>query len=203
MRQARQESRSGPSSCPAVRECQSLPTSLLLAPDIGNYLHGPQSTRGGFLPIFWDAPDSYMHASTDIGEVVDWIRSKFSVTKDGNKNLAVLHNRNKMVNAFAATEWVSWLRWRCSLTQCHFLCGYDSLSGFACANQSGVSQWRTRKKFPSAHPTGAECPKGLMGLRISLRRNALASSLLRSPPACLLVIPTPNDKSFAGNSCNG
>ena len=73
----------------------------------GNYLHGEQSTRGGFLPIFWDAPDSYIHASTDIGEVVDWIRSKFSVTKDGNKNLAVLHNRNKMVNAFAATEWVA------------------------------------------------------------------------------------------------
>ena len=66
-----------------------------------------QSTRGGFLPIFWDAPDSYMHASADIGEVVDWIRSKFSVTKDDNQNLAVLHNRNKMVNAFAATEWVA------------------------------------------------------------------------------------------------
>ena len=65
----------------------------------GNYLHGEQSSRGGFLPIFWDAPDSYMHASTDIGEVVDWIRSKFSVTNDGNKNLAVLHNRNKMVIA--------------------------------------------------------------------------------------------------------
>ena len=73
----------------------------------GNYFDGEQNTRGGFLPIFWDAPDSYMHASTDIGEVVDWIRSKFSVTKDDNKNLAVLHNRNKMVNAFAATEWVA------------------------------------------------------------------------------------------------
>ena len=48
-----------------------------------------------------------MRASTDIGEVVDWIRSQFSVTNDGNKNLAVLHNRNKMVNAFAATEWVA------------------------------------------------------------------------------------------------
>ena len=73
----------------------------------GNYLQGEQSTRGGFLPVFWDAPDSYIHASTDIGEVVDWIRSKFSVTKEGNKNLAVLHNRNKMVNAFATTEWVA------------------------------------------------------------------------------------------------
>ena len=59
------------------------------------------------MPIFWDAPYSYIHASTDIGEVVDWIRSKFTVTKEGDKNLAVLHNRNKMVNAFAATEWVA------------------------------------------------------------------------------------------------
>ena len=42
-----------------------------------------------------------------LGEVVDWIRGKFSVTKEGNKYLAVLHNRNKMVNAFAATEWVA------------------------------------------------------------------------------------------------
>ena len=80
-------------------ELDTIQTDII---QFGNYLHGEQSTRGGFLPIFWDAPDSYIHASTDIGEVVDWIRSMFSVTKDGNKNLAVLHNRNKMVNAFAA-----------------------------------------------------------------------------------------------------
>ena len=73
----------------------------------GNYLQGEQCTRGGYLPIFWDAPYSYIHASTDIGEVVDWIKGKFSVTKEGNKYLAVLHNRNKMVNAFASTEWVA------------------------------------------------------------------------------------------------
>ena len=29
------------------------------------------------------------------------------MTNDENKNLAVLHNRNKMVNAFATTEWVA------------------------------------------------------------------------------------------------
>ena len=75
----------------------------------GNYLQGEQCTRGGFLPIFWDAEYSYIHASTDIGEVVDWIRGKFLVTKEGNKYLAVLHNRNKMVNAFASTEWVAGL----------------------------------------------------------------------------------------------
>ena len=62
----------------------------------GNYL---------LLPIFWDAPYSYINASTDIGEVVDWIKSKFLVAKEGD--LAVLHNRNKMVNAFASTEWVA------------------------------------------------------------------------------------------------
>ena len=61
-----------------------------------------QYTRGGFLPIFWDTPYSYIHVSTDIGEVVDWIKSKFLVTKEGNKYLAVLHNRN-----FASTEWVA------------------------------------------------------------------------------------------------
>ena len=73
----------------------------------GNYLQGEQCTRGGFLPIFWDAPYSYIQASTDIGEVVDWIKSKFLVTKGIKSNLAVLHNRNKMVNAFASTEWVA------------------------------------------------------------------------------------------------
>ena len=71
----------------------------------GNYLQAEQCTRGGFLPIFWDAPYSYINASTDIGEVVDWINSKFLVAQEGD--LAVLHNRNKMVNAFATTEWVA------------------------------------------------------------------------------------------------
>ena len=52
-----------------------------------------------------DAPYSYINASTDIGEVVDWITDKFVVANKGD--LAVLHNRNKMVNAFTNTEWVS------------------------------------------------------------------------------------------------
>ena len=63
----------------------------------GNYLQAEQCTRGGFLPIFWDAPLSYINASTDIGEVEDWITDKFVVANKGD--LAVLHNRNKMVNA--------------------------------------------------------------------------------------------------------
>ena len=47
---------------------------------------------------------SYIQACTDIGEV-DWITDKFVVHNKGD--LAVLHNRNKMVNTFTNTEWVS------------------------------------------------------------------------------------------------
>ena len=73
----------------------------------GNYLLGAQSTHGGFLPIFWDAPAAYMHAATDIGTAVDWIRSHYKLTADENGCLAVLHNRNKMVTAFGNSEWVT------------------------------------------------------------------------------------------------
>ena len=111
-----QESRNGPRQRKSIRatyvtiagarypELDTFQNDII---QFGNYLQGEQCTRGGFLPIFWDAPYSYIHASTDIGEVVDWIKGKFLVTKEGNKYLAVLHNRNKMVNAFASTEWVA------------------------------------------------------------------------------------------------
>ena len=73
----------------------------------GNYLLGQQSTHGGFLPIFWNAPTAYMHAAMDIGCVVEWIRSQFTLTSDENGCLAVLHNRNKMVTTFGNSEWVT------------------------------------------------------------------------------------------------
>ena len=47
----------------------------------GNYLQAEQCTRGGFLPIFWDAPYSYIQACTDIGEVVDWVIWRSSTTE--------------------------------------------------------------------------------------------------------------------------
>ena len=122
----------------------------------GNYLQGEQCTRGGFLPIFWDAPYSYINASTDIGEVVDWIKNKFLVANEGD--LAVLHNRNKMVNAFASTG--CRLRWSSHLTQCHVMCWYDGVPCLAGTNQSGVPEWGTREKFPAAHPTRTGGPKG-------------------------------------------
>ena len=73
----------------------------------GNYLFGTQSTHGGFLPVFWNAPTAYMHAATDIGCVVEWVQSQFHLTADENGCLAVLHNRNKMVTTFGNSEWVT------------------------------------------------------------------------------------------------
>ena len=73
----------------------------------GNYLLGEQSTHGGFLPVFWNAPSAYMHAATDIGSVVEWISSQYNLTADENGCLAVLHNRSKMVTRFGNSEWVT------------------------------------------------------------------------------------------------
>ena len=56
----------------------------------GNYLQGEQSTRGGFLPIFWDAPNSYIHASTGL-----------------DQEQVLGDKRWEQVNAFATTEWVA------------------------------------------------------------------------------------------------
>ena len=73
----------------------------------GNYLLGEQSTHGGFLPVFWNAPSAYMHAATDIGSVVEWVSSQYQLTSDENGCLAVLRNRNKMVATFDNSEWVT------------------------------------------------------------------------------------------------
>ena len=67
----------------------------------GNYLLGAQSTNGGFLPIFWDAPSAY------IGSPVDWLQSHYDLRSDENGCLAVLHNRNKMVTTFGNSEWAT------------------------------------------------------------------------------------------------
>ncbi len=48
-----------------------------------------------------------MHAATDIGCVVEWVRSQFKLTSDENSCLAVLQNRNKMVTTFGNSEWVT------------------------------------------------------------------------------------------------
>ena len=123
----------------------------------GNYLQAEQCTRGGFIPIFWDAPYSYIQACTDIGEVVDWITDKFVVHNKGD--LAVLHNRNKMVNTFTNTEWVSGSGGAIisrSVTSCGGMMVFPSIT---CSDQGGFPQWRAREKFPSAPSSRTSFPK--------------------------------------------
>ena len=67
-----------------------------------NY-NGSNALEEAFSPSFETSP-SAIHAITDIGEVVDWIKGKFLVAT--KSNLAVLHNCNKIVNAFSTTKWV-------------------------------------------------------------------------------------------------
>ena len=84
----------------------------------GNYLLGAQSTHGGFLPVFWNAPT------------------------DENGCLAVLHNRNKMVTTFGNSEWVTQAEGVGAVQECHFLCRDDSTSCLTGANSSWVFGWR-------------------------------------------------------------
>ena len=122
----------------------------------GNYLQAEQCTRGGFIPIFWDAPYSYIQACTDIGEVVDWITDKFLVHNKGD--LAVLHNRNKGQYLYQHGVGVR-LRWCHHLAQRYVLCWYDGLSRITCSDQGGFPQWRAREKLPSAPSPRTSFPK--------------------------------------------
>ena len=137
----------------------------------GNYLQAEQCTRGGFLPIFWDAPYSYINASTDIGEVVDWIKSKFLVAKEGD--LAVLHNRNKMVNTFATTEWVAGSGG-----------AIISRSVTSCAGMTAflVLLAQTRVELPSTYTTRTGCPKEEAFARATV-------ALTRAQQICFIMGP--------------
>ena len=41
--------------------------------DADNYLADRQATVGGFLPIFWPSPHNVIHATVDLGQMVEWI----------------------------------------------------------------------------------------------------------------------------------
>ena len=139
----------------------------------GNYLQAEQCTRGGFIPIFWDAPYSYIQASTDIGEVVDWITDKFLVHNKGD----VLHNRNKIVNTFTNTEWVSGSGGAIisrSVTSCAGMTAFLVLLA-----QTKVSS--TRTSFPKEEayaraPAGAQQICFIMGLFFLLLAAKVRSS---------------------------
>ena len=78
------------------------------------------------------------------------------MTKEENKYLAVLHNCNKMVNAFASTEWVAGSDGDVlsrSVTSCVGMTAYLVL--LAQTRVGFLSGGRGKR----AHPTGAGCPE--------------------------------------------
>ena len=72
----------------------------------GNYLADRQATVGGFLPIFWRSPHNVIHATVDLGQMVEWISQQLQLEAGENGCLAVLHNRNDMASALNSSDWV-------------------------------------------------------------------------------------------------
>ena len=72
----------------------------------GRFLSDLSAKRGGFLPILWDAPKSDTYAVQDIGMVVEHLQGLFTFTTKPEDNLAVLHNKNRLVHAFSRSGWI-------------------------------------------------------------------------------------------------
>ena len=82
-------------------------TPLSPAYPIARMLEESICSIGGFLPIFWSAPFDRIHATIDLGLMVEWIPDQLPLSAGENGCLAVLHNRNDMVGALNGSEWVS------------------------------------------------------------------------------------------------
>ena len=91
------------------------------------------------------------------GEVVEWIKGKFVVATKGD--LTVLHNCNKMVNAFSTTEWVL-DSGGTIISRSVTFCAGMTVHLVLLANQSWLS-WRwMRKKLPKTSSTRTGGTKG-------------------------------------------
>ena len=65
----------------------------------GNHLADREARVGGFMPVFWRSPHNVIHATVDIGQMVEWISKQLELEAGENGCLAVLHNRNDMSGA--------------------------------------------------------------------------------------------------------
>ena len=65
----------------------------------GRHVSTEATLQGGFLPVFWDAPKSDMHAVSDIGALVEWLQDHITLGHVSANNLAVPHNQNHMVRS--------------------------------------------------------------------------------------------------------
>ena len=76
-----------------------------------NYLADHQAAIGGFLPVFWRFPHNVIHATVDLGQMVEWISKQLPLEAGENGCLAVLQNRNDMAGALNSSEWVERRCW--------------------------------------------------------------------------------------------
>ena len=90
----------------AVR-CPELDADTPTHVAFGNYLADRQARQarvGGFMPISWRSPHNVIHATVDIGQMVEWISKQLELEAGENGCLAVFHNRNDMSGALNSSD---------------------------------------------------------------------------------------------------
>ena len=107
--------------------------------DVGNYLADRQATVGGFLPIFWHSPHNVIHATVDLGQMVEWISQELHLEAGENGCLAVLHNRNDMASALNSSDWVVNSGGEGHFERGYIMCRNDSTTCTACPNENWFS----------------------------------------------------------------
>ena len=112
----------------------------------GNYLADRQARVGGFMPVFWRSPHNVIHATVDIGQMVDWISKQLELEAGENGCLAILHNRNDMSGALNSSDWV--------VNSKGVLRGDDSTARTPCPNKNWVSDRGTWIQLPGTLSRG-------------------------------------------------
>ena len=117
--------------------------------------------RGGFLPVFWDVPRADGHAVGDIGVVVEWLSKLQTFQADAKSSLAVLRNRNTMVNLFRASNWVTESKNAIVLRSVTTCAGMTAHTVIVAQTRVGFLTGGRRKSFLSLSPAKrANCPVG-------------------------------------------
>ena len=70
------------------------------------------------------------------------------------------------------------LRWRSSLTQCHFLCSHDCLPCFSGTSQSGILQWGVGK---ASHEQDAQKEEAFVRATVALTRAQQICIIIMQP----------------------
>ena len=57
---------------------------MLTLPASGNYLADRQARVGGFMPVFWRSPHNVIHATVDLGQMVEWVSQQLELEAGEN-----------------------------------------------------------------------------------------------------------------------